>query len=490
MKKKHFLLALFLIHHSLFIYSQATSKLTDEIEKLKSDKAMQHASWSVCVMSVQKDAVIAEYNSHVSLIPASTLKLMTTGAALSMLGSDFTFKTKIQYDGTFDSTSGILKGNLYIIGGGDPTIDSKYFKNKNDSINTTDKWALILKTRGIKIIEGAVIGDASLFEDNTIPSQWIWGDIGNYFGTGASGLSCHDNSYSIFLNSGSAGSNTTINKTEPFIEGLKLINKVTAAGKSDSAFIYGSPYTNYRTIEGSIPANKKNYEVEGSMPDPALFCAQALEKSLQNIGVKTNQKATTIRHLKEEGKYTSSAKNTLYTYYSPSLEKIVYWTNLKSINMYAEHLLKYIAYIKTGIGKEDNGIETIVKFWKERGVDASGWTMNDGCGLSRANVITTKTQVQVLRKMFLDKTFKAFYNSLPVAGKSGSLGNLCEGTIAENNLCAKSGYITGARGYTGYVKNKKGELLCFSVLANNYECTATEMKRKLEKILIAIAELE
>src|ERR1043165_2686722 len=113
--------------------------------------------------------------------------------------------------------------------------------------------------------------------------------------------------------------------------------------------------------------------------------------------------------------------------------------------------------------------------------------MNDGSGLARANVITTKTQAEILRMMSRDKNFSAFYNSLPVAGRSGSLGGLCDGTIAENNLRAKSGYITRARGYTGYVKNKKGELLCFSVLANNYECSPTEMKLKLEKILVAIA---
>lgn len=490
MKKKQFTFLFFFIYCSFSIYSQVSSKLTSEIEKLKSDKAMQHAMWSVCVMSVQKDVVITEYNSHISLVPASTLKLMTTGAALSMLGSDFTFKTKIQYDGTFDSIGGVLKGNLYITGGGDPTIDSKYFKDKSDSTSTTDKWAAILKKKGLKIIEGAVIADASMFEDNTVPPQWIWADMGNYFGAGACGLSYHDNSYSVFLNSGSSGSITTISKIAPTIEGLQLINKVSAAGKTDSAFLFGAPYTYYRVMEGTIPANKTNYEVEGSIPDPALFFAQALDKSLKTIGIKTSKKATTVRQLKEEEKHSPTSKTTLYTHYSPSLEKIVYWTNLKSINMYAEHLLKYIAYAKTGQGKEDKGIETVIKFWKERGVDVKGMTMNDGCGLSRANVITTKTQVQALRKMYLDKNYKAFYNSLPVAGKSGSLGNLCEGTIAENNLCAKSGYITGARGYAGYVKNKKGELLCFSVLANNYECTPTEMKRKLEKILIAIAGSE
>jgi serine-type D-Ala-D-Ala carboxypeptidase/endopeptidase (penicillin-binding protein 4) len=487
MKTQYF--SLFLILYSVSVHSQVPSKLTAEIERLKSDKALQHANWSVCVLSVQKDSIVAEHNSHVSLIPASTLKLMTTGAALSMLGSDFTFKTKIQYDGTFDSVSGVLRGNLYITGGGDPTIDSKYFKAKNDSITATDKWALLLRKKGLKIIEGAVIADASIFEDNIVPPQWIWADMGNYFGAGACGLSYHDNSYGVFLNSGNIGSVTTISKTEPFVDGLQLVNKVTAAGKTDSAFIYGSPYTYYRTIEGTIPANKINFEVQGSIPDPALFCAQALEKSLKNNGIKINQKATTVRHLKEEGKYVLLAKHTLHIHYSPMLEKIVYWINTKSINLYAEHVLKYIAYVKTGLGKEDKGIEAVVNFWKDRGVDVGGWMMSDGCGLSRANVITTKTQVQALRKMQLDKNSQAFFSSLPVAGKGSSLG-LCEGTCAENNLCAKSGYITGARGYAGYVKNKKGELLCFSVLANNYECTPTEMKKKLEKILIAIAELE
>jgi D-alanyl-D-alanine carboxypeptidase/D-alanyl-D-alanine-endopeptidase (penicillin-binding protein 4) len=130
----------------------------------------------------------------------------------------------------------------------------------------------------------------------------------------------------------------------------------------------------------------------------------------------------------------------------------------------------------------------VTAYWKDRGVDVSGFSMADGCGLSRANIITTKTETQILCKMIKDKNFDVFYKSLPIAGKSGSLGSLCEGTFAENNLRAKSGYIHMVRSYAGYVKNRKGDLLCFSVIANNYECSATEMKKKLERLLIAIAE--
>lgn len=482
-------LTLLLFFH-LSSFSQNVSKLNAEIEKLKTDKALKHATWSICVTSTKNDNILAEYNSHVSVVPASTLKIVTTGAALSILGSDFKFQTQLQYDGVFDSITGTLKGNLYIVGGGDPSLDSEYFRDKKDSLSTTDKWAVILKNKGIKKITGAIIGDASIFEDNLIPSQWIWSDIGNYFGAGACGLSYHDNKYSLYLKSGAAGNKTIVMKTSPEIEGLQMINHVIANGRTDSAYIYGAPYSFYRTMEGSIPPNKNNYEVEGAVPDPALFCAQALTRSLKAIGVSVSEKANTVRSLKENNKYTASDKNTLYTHYSPTLEKIVYWTNLKSLNLYAEHLLKYVAYKKKGIGREQDGIEIITNFWKNKGADMGGFVMYDGSGLSRANLITTKTQTQILRIMTKEKTFKAFFNSLPVAGKSGSLGSLCEGTCAENNLCAKSGYITLARGYTGYVKNKKGEMLCFSLLANNYECTPTEMKLKLERLLVAVAESE
>jgi serine-type D-Ala-D-Ala carboxypeptidase/endopeptidase (penicillin-binding protein 4) len=482
------LLLLFLVPACLS--NAQTSKLNAEIESLKKDKALQHAVWSVSVMNTKKDTLIAEYNSNISLVPASTLKIVTTAAALSILGSDFIFETQLLYDGELDTVSGILKGNLFIKGGGDPTLGSEYFKDKKDSLTVLEKWAVILKAKGIKKIEGAIIGDAGIFEDNMVPSQWIWSDMGNYFGAGACGLSYNDNKYKVLYKSGAPGTAASVIRIVPEIPGMQLVSSVTAGGSDDNAFIYGSPYSNYRSASGTIPANRNNYDIEGSIPDPALFCAQAFEQALKNIDVLVVKKATTVRALKETNEYKDPTKKILHKHYSPTLDKIVYWTNLKSLNLYAEHLLKYIAYKKTGYGSGAAGTDIVTAFWKNKGVDTGGFFMNDGCGLARANAITTKTEAQILRLMTKDKNYTAFYNSLPVAGKSGSLGSLCDGTFAENNLRAKSGYITRARGYAGYVKNKKGELLCFSVLANNYDCSPAEMKLKLEKILIAIAECE
>ncbi|MEO6903072.1 MAG: D-alanyl-D-alanine carboxypeptidase/D-alanyl-D-alanine-endopeptidase [Bacteroidia bacterium] len=472
-----------------FVYSQ-NAKLNTEIDNLKNDLSLKNAAWSIYVINNKTSAVIAEYNSNLSLVPASTLKIATTGAALGILGADFVFETKLAYDGSFDATTGFLNGNLYITGGGDPTLESQYFNNKNDASTLVEKWAIILKNKGIKKIEGAIVGDASMFETNATPPEWIWGDIGNYYGAAASGLSYMDNKFTINFSSSALGSATTINSIDPPIQDLQLINKVTASGKTDSAFIYGAPYTYYRIADGTIPPYQKNYEVEAAMPDPTLFCAQALQGALKKNGIIVSEKATTVRILNDLTKYTNKKRTTLYTNTSPSLDKIVYWTNFKSLNLYAEHLLKYLSYKKTGLGKEADGTAIVIDYWKKKGVDISGLYMQDGCGLARANTITTKTQAQLLQTIAADNTFTAIYNSLPVAGNPGHLATFGNGTFAANNLRAKSGYLTRVRGYTGYVKNKKGELLSFAVLANNYTCTPVEMKKKLEKLLTAIATTE
>jgi len=459
-----------IIFFSSSLISQNSNLLKQEIEKLKKDPSLINGTWSIYAINTKNDSTIADYNSNLSLIPASTLKTVTTAAALSILGSNFKFETKLEYDGAIDTITHTLKGNIYIVGGGDPSLGSEYFKDENDSLSVTDKWALIIKKLGITKIDGAIVGDASIFEDNMTPSQWIWGDMGNYFGAGASGLTYMDNKYCIYFNSAANGSKTSINKIWPKIDGLNINNNVTAGGSSDNAFIYGAQYTFDRVAEGTIPANQNNFEVFGSIPDPALFCAQSLEKSLKKYGIIITEKAVTIKIMKEKNEYYSANKKAIHKHYSPTLEKIVYWTNLKSNNLYAEHLLKYVSYTKTGFGSESRATDIITEYWKSKGVNVNGFFMNDGCGLARANGITTKTETQILKEMIKDKSFEAFYNSLPIAGKSGSLVNMCNGTFAENNLRAKSGYITRVRSYCGYVKNKKGKLICFSIIAKNFNC--------------------
>lgn len=473
-----------LLFSLLSIVEIAQTPIDNVLESYKKDKDLQHASYSFCVMEAANGKILKEYNAELGLVPASTLKIVTTSAALGILGKDYTYKTNFYLN--VDST-GDKKTHLLIKGSGDPSFNSSYFF-ENDSLFLNNIASKIKATKNFKTITGSVYIDNTYFK-NTIPATWIWSDIGNYFGAGATSLSYKDNKFSLFYNSGAAGSEADLQLIKPdyFSKKIILESQVKAMGTEDNAFVFGDPNTYTRIVSGTIPPNKKNYEVEAQMPQPELFFAEELINVLKKQNI-TNGNAKTVV-LNEKNNLQKG--DLLYSYQSPKLEKIAYYTNTKSDNHYAESLLNTLGAIKSKQqGTTENGIEAVTNYWKERGIDVSGLHMVDGSGLSRANTVTTKIQATILSKIYRDSTmYTAFNASLPIAGKNGSMTNLCKGTFAENNLRAKTGYINRARGYCGYVKTKSGKDLAFSVLFNNYDCSAKEMKLKIEKLLVALVEL-
>lgn len=471
----------------LFIsnYLVCQTKVDQIAENWKSDKDLLNGTHSFCIINAADGSVLKELNAHTSVVPASTLKIITTAAALNILGKYYRYETKIYFTGSFDKTTGILNGDIIIKGSGDPTLNSEHFKLKTDTTDVTDKWAETLVKKGLKEVKGNIIADASCF-DHQVPSNWIWGDITNYFGVAPCGLSFNDNFYGIIFSSGETGSEAKIADIQPKYNSLQLehIANVKAAGKEDEAYVTGDPFGAKRYISGTIPPNRAKLEVRAALPDPALLCAEFLQNSLQKAGIKTPSLCAKSNY-DAENESLKKEKNLMFTHYSSALERIVFYTNLYSNNLFCETLLKTI-----GKGSTNNGIERTKEFWRQKGLDVSELFMVDGNGLSRANTVTTSFEANVLYKMYTDSVnYKPFYNSLPQAGYNGSMKNIGKGAFIEKNMRAKTGYINRARGYCGYVKTKSGKDLCFSVLFNNYNCTAKEMKLKIEQFLIALAEL-
>jgi D-alanyl-D-alanine carboxypeptidase/D-alanyl-D-alanine-endopeptidase (penicillin-binding protein 4) len=466
----------------------AQNSIDNILDNYKKDKDLQHATYSFCVLDAASGKMIKEYNSELALIPASTMKIVTTSAALGILGKDYTYKTNYYIFQKTDSVSGQNNNNLLIKGSGDPSFGSSYFYiNDSSFLNPIIQK---LKVKGIKKINGSIIADVSYF-DNSIPSTWIWGDIGNYFGAGANGLSYRDNKFSLFYNSGNPNTTAEIENISPtyFSKKITLQSNVIASGTEDDAFVFGDPNGYSRMVKGTIPPNKKHYEVEAEMPEPALYFINQLHTELKKNNLVNNETKLIVNEIPNT--YQSKSEQLVYTHTSPKLEKIVYYTNIKSNNHYAESLLKTLGATKSGKqGTTTNGISAAENYWKDRGIDVSGLHMADGSGLSRANTITTKIQSTILSKIYGDSLmYPAFNASLPIAGRNGSMTSLCKGTFAEGNMRAKTGYINRARGYCGYVKTKSGKELAFSVLFNNYDCSPKEMKLKIEKLLVALVDL-
>jgi len=473
---------------SLPISWKAQNSFEKVVENLKKDKDLRYANYGFCVLDAQTGKIIKELNSETALIPASTLKVITTSAALGILGSNYTYKTDFFYIQEKDSISNSNTNHICIKGSGDPSFNSSYFYS-NDSVFL----APILnqfKLKGIEPINGTVTADVSIF-DNSISDHWIWGDIGNYFGAGASGLSYRDNKFSLFFKSGSNNTPAYLESIYPtyFSKKIQITSNVNSNGKDDNAYVYGDPNSYIRVVNGTIPPHKLNYEIEAAMPEPGLFFANQFLIELKKQRVTNSYTKAIIENLPST--LLKKPNKLIYTYISPKLEKIVYYTNIKSNNHYAESLLKTLGAVKSGKqGTTENGIKAVEDYWRERGIDMASLHMIDGSGLSRANTITTKTQASILSKIYRDKQiYEALNASLPIAGKNGSMQNLCKGTFAENNLRAKTGYINRVRGYCGYVKTKKGTELAFSILVNNYTCSSVEMKLKIEQFLCALVDL-
>lgn len=468
--------------------AQTVKSIRVAIKDLIEDDELKNATVGFYAFDLDSNQIISGRSSTKSLVPASTMKLVTTATALEMMGSGKRFKTTIKYSGEID-TNCTLNGDIYIVGGGDPCLGSHRFsKHYGDFIG---KWAEEIKALGIDSVNGRVIGDATFFSEQMIPATWIWGDLGNYYGAGPCGLSIYENMCQLTLSSGKRGDSTVISCINPYVPGLSFENYVKGMSTSkDQSYIYGAPYQAKRVIKGGIPINKEQFEVRGSIPDPALLTAFELDMKLREMGVKLARAYTTVHGLGwDRNTLHKIDKKVITTKWSPTLSTIIQTTNLYSVNLYAEHLMNQIGVVKYRSGDTGSGTIATTKFWEENGLDVEGFYVNDGSGLSRFNAITARQLVGILQFMYESKNYKVFLNTLPVAGKSGTLRSVGRGTAASGRVSAKSGYMTRVRGYAGYVRTKNKRNIAFALIVNNYNCTPFQMKKKMEKIMIELAEL-
>lgn len=389
-----------------------------------------HATVSYYAVHMPSGKVLLDQNSDKSLVPASCMKLVTTGAALSLLGSESVFQTDLAYDGFIDK-EGVLQGDLYVVGGGDPSLGSDRFGSSYQK--QLSIWVSAVIAAGIKKINGKIVGDPSIWEEPMAVPSWQWEDLGNYYGAGASGLSFHENMYFLFLKSGSEiGEAASLLRTDPDMSCLILKNqaKTAARGSGDQVVIYGSEVSFEQKILGTMPIGEDFFVVKGAIPNPSILVSLLLKAELQKCGIL----------VLEESLENKKEKTVIHTTYSPCLSEIVYETNQNSINLFAEHLLK-----KMGGGSLSGGIKKVFDFWREQSIDVEGFYMADGSGLSRKNLITTKQLVSMLLFMNKSKEFSSFKDSLV---KTGSVSG-------------KSGFMSLIRAYSGYVND-----IAFCIIIN------------------------
>ncbi len=476
------------------VITSGQNNLQRAIDQFVKAPNLKHATVSISVIDLQSGTLLADHDPELSLIPASTLKVLTTSSALALLGPDFQFKTEVQYRGDIEET-GVLKGNLYLKGYGDPTLASDQMEVTLELDALMESFQFAIRRAGIRLIDGYVIGDGSYYEGAINAPTWQWNDLGNYYASGAWGLNIHENFYYLGLRQRSKlGETPTIAKVTPYIPGLNFRNQLTSArrGSGDNAYIYGGPYANLRYIRGTIPVGSGIFSIKGSIPDPPLFAAQYLEKHLIEMGIDVERGAITQEAYELLPATTPSVAEpvVLYTHYSPKLLDIVMRANQKSINLYCESMLKQLGKHQSGNGSISGGIDAIESHWEEKGLNFSGINLEDGSGLSPRNSVTSSFLARLLEKIAADPDlYKSFLTSLPIAGVSGTLKYMLRNTAAQGKIKAKTGTISRVRSFAGYATTRNGRELSFAILVNNFTGSSSKVRRGVEQLMLTMAQI-
>lgn len=483
MKLKHlFLISALTITCQLM--AQNTTNLNKVVDEVRKEEGMRHASLSVCVYNINKDRTIFDYDGQRSLVPASISKILTTAAGFEQLGSNFRFKTTIEYSGDIDS-KGVLHGNLYIIGGGDPLLGSyRYRQTQPDSLFSN--WYSAIYKMGIRGIDGRIYYDASIFDNNPLNDTWQWGDIGNYYAGGVSGLNFHENMYFAYFNPGKkVGYPATIDHTMPKNVNVHNQNEVTTGPENsgDQVVIYGDPNNSLRHYKGTVPLFKNNFAVRGALPKPAESCAEMFAAYLRSKGLSVSNSVVQCVNRPSELK-------PILSYYSNTYYVIAQYTNQTSNNMYAESIFKYLGYKSSGKGTFDSGAKAVSQYLRSKSLQLDGIKIVDGSGLSHSNRLTASLMCRLLREVHNSNYGNDFKATLARTGQTGTAKRLLTSLPSNIVVNIKSGTLDGVKSYAGYVTTPQNEVFSFCIICNGHDCTDAAIKSKLERILREIATLK
>ena len=464
--------------------------LKKQILKVLDSEETKNAFWGVCIKRLKDNEPFFIHNEGKSFMPASNMKLYTTASSLTFLGKDFKYETPIYHTGEIDA-GGVLRGSLVIQGSGDPSISGRYRQGITTE-KILEEWCEALKGKGIKSIEGDIIGDDDYFSDREIESSWEYGNLSDWYSAPSSALSLNDNLYQFYVLPGAAVGDKAELELQLGTSYIQIQNDVittaTAARKRIS-FVREAEGNRVR-VYGHIPLGAARERVRGCVYNATLFSVTLFRDALMagGIEVKGNPRDMDEFKAKEKEEIRRNSK-TLYVHISPPLSEILPIINKPSQNFYADMLLKTLGKKFRGEGSFEAGKNVVKDFLRlasAQGIEE--FQMIDGSGLSRKNYVEPRQTVALLEYMEKSPDFQVFYNSLPIGGVDGTIKSRFTDPVVKGNIHAKTGYISHARSLSGYLDDRKGERWVFSMMCNNWSLSSSDIDELIDRICKALAE--
>jgi D-alanyl-D-alanine carboxypeptidase/D-alanyl-D-alanine-endopeptidase (penicillin-binding protein 4) len=421
--------------------------------------------------------VLVEVNPDMTFLPASVLKVVTTSAALEKLGPDFLYRTGAYTNGTVEP-DGTVSGDLILVGRGDPNLTDSYGELLGKP--ALQDLAETLHGCGIKAVEGDIIGDDSYFDNRSLDKVWTAAELRSLYGAPVNALSINNNI--VWVHALPTKYKRAIHiELEPQTSYFRIRNRgITGSSRSKRTLsIRLVPGTNTIAVSGTLPANKA-YSQHIILEKPAEAAATMFLEELHKLGIDVHGKvyATHCGDISNESK---ERWRLLAEHRSPPLVRALEIINKRSQNLHAEMLLRTLGAELKGTGSDEAGLQVVREFLLDAGIDSDKIRLNDGCGISRENLLTPRFQTSLLEFISKRPYFDLFFNTLAVSGTDGTLKNRLSADEVKGSIHAKTGTLNGVTTLSGYITTKSGKNLAFCIFANKVSASV-RVKRTIDEI--------
>jgi len=437
--------------------SATGATLQERVSSLVNGSVSRISDASIQIVEVDSGAVIAERNPHLPLAPASNMKLFTTAAAIDLLHPDFAVTTTVYARGAVDP-GGTLDGDLKIVGHGDPTIGGRFHDNHATAV--IDEWATDLKRAGIKTVKGNLLFEYGYMDTQYIHPTWPENQLVNWYEAPVSAFSMQEGCVEVRVLPSKPGKPCVV-QLDPPTSFLDLESSCTTG--RGLPFITRVRNTNTILVRGGVPARSGPTEVFVTVEKPIeYFAAVTYEAFVRNGITVKGEIILTPRDTRTDWRAVAQ--------HSTPLNVIVYVINKKSQNTYAEQLVKMLGAQEKHEGSWAAGTGALREWLTGKlGVPANEFSPADGSGMSRDNRASANAFVHLLRYMWKSPYREDFVSSLPYSGDpDAKFGHRLRTAPYARQVYAKTGYIVGVVGLSGYVHGASGKIYAFSFLFNRY----------------------
>ena len=421
------------------------------------------ALWAVEVRSLATGEVLFALNPDTMVMPASNMKIVTLAAAAERLGWDYRFETTLVSAAPL--RDGVLYGDLVVVGGGDPSINER----DGRAAQVFDEWAADLKAAGIDAVAGRLVADDRAFDAETLGAGWSWDYLAYGYAAPVSALQFGEDLVTLTVTPGATPGAAALIAVTPETSGLVVGNRVATAeaGTRVSLGLRRLPGQRRLDVAGTVPAGGNPVARTASVDDPAEAFAGAARAALAARGVEI-WGGVAVAGRTTGGEVRREGERVMARALSPPLADIATVLMKVSQNLYAETLLRALGR-DDGPGSVEAGRRAVGDVLERWGLDPDALVQYDGSGLSRYNYVTADLVTGILRHVYVDPRHREpFLATLPIGGDDGTIGGRFKDTRAEGNVRAKTGSIANVRALSGFVTTRDGEMLVFSIIANNF----------------------